>query len=93
MSDEQTQGQERDLGKRIASLIQSIGHGPRKQISGEELEKLKAAVGRLDQMLKDAADADRQALRDAAGRLDRLLGDLRKGKGVTHPLRRRERAR
>ena len=69
MSDEETQGKERDLGKRIASLIHSIGHWPKKQISGEELEKLKAAMDRLDQMLKDAADADRQALREAAGRL------------------------
>jgi cell division septum initiation protein DivIVA len=88
MNDEDSPGRERDLGKRIASLMQSIGHGSEKQISDEERQKLKAAASRLDQMLKDAADADQQALRDAAGRLDRLLADIRKGKDVTGRIKR-----
>jgi len=90
MNDEGNQGRETDLGKRIASLIRSIGQGPEKQITGEELQKLQAAASRLDQMLKDTADADRQALKNAATRLDQLLADIRKGKDVTNKLKRRQ---
>ena len=89
MNHEDSQDQARDVGKRIASLVRSIGHGPEKQKTSEELQKLKAAADRLDQMLKAAADAERQALRSAADRLDRLLVDLRKGKDVTNGLKRR----
>jgi len=91
MNDEDSQGRERDLGERIASLMQSIGQGSEKPISGDELEKLKAAASRLDRMLKDAADADRQALKDAAGRLDQLLANIRKGKDVASQLKRKDR--
>lgn len=88
MTDERNQGRDRDAGKRIASLIQSIRQGPQKQISYEELQKLKTAAERLDKMLKDTADADRQALQDAVGRLDQLLADIRKGKDVPDKLKR-----
>lgn len=89
MNDEDSQDRTRDLGKQIASLIQSIGQGPEKPVSCEEQQKLKAAAHRLDQMLKVSADAERQALRDAVGRLDRLLGDIRKGKDVSNSIKRR----
>jgi len=79
-----------DVGKRITSLIRSIGQGPKKQITGEELQTLKTAAGRLDQMLKAAAQADRQALRNAAARLDQLLVNIRTGKDVGNVLKRRK---
>ena len=88
MNDEDNQDQARDVGQRIARFIRSIGQGTEKQIAGEELQKLKAAANRLDQMLMSAADADREALRNAADRLDRLLVDIRKGKDVTGGLNR-----
>jgi cell division septum initiation protein DivIVA len=91
MDNETSQRRARDVGKRIASLIQSIGQGPEKQISRDERQKLKHAAARLDQMLKAAADAERQVLRDAAGRLDRLLVDIRKGKDLNSIKRRRDR--
>ena len=89
MNDEGNQERDRDIGKRIASLIRSIGQGPAKQITSEEQKKLKAAGDRLDKMLHDAADADRQTLKNAATRLDQLLADIRKGKDVTNNLKRR----
>jgi hypothetical protein len=88
MNDEGNQAPERDLGKRIAGLIRSIGQRPEKQATADELQKLKAAADRLDQMLKAAANADQQALKNAVDRLDRLLMDLRKGKDVTSGLKR-----
>ena len=80
MNDESNQAPGSELGKRIASLVRSIGQGPEKQATAEEQQKLKAAAGRLDQMLKAAADADREGLKTAADRLGRLLADIRKGK-------------
>jgi hypothetical protein len=79
-----------DVGKRITSLIRSIGQGPNKRFTGEELQTLKTAARRLDQMLKAAADADRQALRKAAARLDQLLVNLRTGKDVGNDFKRRK---
>jgi hypothetical protein len=89
MDDETARRRARDVGKRIASLIQSIGQGPEKQITRDEWQKLKDAAERLDQMLKAARDTERQALRDAAGRLDRLLVDIGKGKDVSNQIKRR----
>jgi hypothetical protein len=53
------------------------------------VQKLKAAAGRLDQMLKAAVDADGQVLKSAAARLDQLLEDIATGKDVTYGLKRR----
>jgi uncharacterized protein (DUF4415 family) len=89
MSTGNDQGRERDVREKIVRVMQSIGNGPRKQLSAEEAEKLKNAAGRLDQMLKVAADADQQALQNAAARLDRLLADIRAGKDVTNNFKRR----
>ena len=90
MNDESHQASDRDLGKRIASLVRSIGRGAEKPIAGEELQRLKAAADRLDQMLKAAADADQQALKSAVDRLDRLLVEIRKGKNVAKNLKQRD---
>lgn len=90
MNSRDNQGPDRDMRARIVNLMQSIETGPKKQIPSEELQKLKSAAGRLDQMLKAAANADQQALTSAAARLDQLLSDIRVGKDVTSNLKRRE---
>lgn len=78
----------RDIRETIVRQMQSIGKGPRKQITTEELQNLKRAASRLDQILKAAADADQQALKSAAERLDQLLSDIRAGKDVSRFLKR-----
>ena len=75
-------GPERDVREKISSQMRAIGHTPGKPISSEELQKLKNAANRLDQLLKTNGDADQQKLRDAAARLDQLLSDIRAGKDV-----------
>jgi hypothetical protein len=90
MNSGDNQGRDRDARERIGNLMQSIGKGSTKQIPAEELQKLKSAAHRLDQMLDAAANADQQALKSAAARLDRLLSDIRAGKDVTSNLKRRE---
>jgi hypothetical protein len=90
MSNEDQQDQAADVRERIASLIQATERARQKQVSDDELQKLKTAASRLDEMLKAAADADTQALRSAAARLDQLLADIDTGKDITHGLKRRE---
>jgi hypothetical protein len=92
MNSGDNQGPGRDVREKIVNLMQSIGKGPKKQIPAEELQKLKSAASRLDQMLEAAANADRQTLMSAAARLDQLLSDIRAGKDVTSNLKRRERS-
>jgi len=82
--------QERDVRERIASLIRSTERAPATPVSGAELRKLKAAVTRLEEMLKAAVDADLQALKSAAARLDQMLANIGKGKDVTGDLKRRD---
>lgn len=78
------------MREKIVSLMLSIGQSAKKkQITSQELQKLKNAAGRLDQMLKASADADRQTLQKASVRLEKLLSDIRKGKDVTNDLKRR----
>ena len=71
------------LRERIANLIRSNDQAPKKPISQEELQKLKAAASRLDQKLQDTVDADRHSLKNAAARLDQFLADIRAGKDLT----------
>ncbi len=92
MNSRDNQGPDRDVGDRIVNLMQSIGKVPEKQIPAEELQKLKSAASRLDQMLKAAGNADQQALKSAAARLDHLLSDIREGKDVTSNLKRQIRS-
>jgi hypothetical protein len=89
MNSRDNPGPDREVHERIVNLMQSIGSGPKKQISAEELEKLKSAASRLDQMLKAAANADQQTLKSAAAKLDQLLSDIRAGKDVSSNLKRR----
>lgn len=83
------QKRDSDVGNRITSLIRSIGQQPGKPIAVEEQRALAAAAARLDQILKEAADAERQALKSAADRLDVLLSDMRHGKDITDRVKRR----
>ena len=90
MNSGSNQGLDRDVRERIGNRMQSIGKGPKEQIPAEELQKLKSAASRLDQMLKAAANADQQALKSAAARLDQLLSEIRAGKDVTSNRKRKE---
>jgi hypothetical protein len=89
MSDEDIPARERELRAKVANQMRSIGQAPKKPLPGEELQKLKRAASRLDQMLEASADADRAVLQSAATRLDKLLRDLRRGKDVNARLKRR----
>lgn len=86
------QDREREIREKIATQMRSI-KGPAKEISAEELQKLKTAASRLNQMLKAAAEADQQALKSAAARLDQLLSDIRAGKDLANVLKRRSNGR
>jgi hypothetical protein len=89
MNNENEKGREQDLRQRIVSLIRANEQALRKPITDEEAQKLKAAAGRLDQMLKASVDEDGQVLRSAVARLDQLLEHIATGKDVTHDVKRR----
>jgi len=89
MNNDDNHSGEREVQERIKSLMQAAGRIPQKQITGEELQTLKTAASRLDQMLKSTADADLQALRSGAARLDQLLADIGTGKDPSSDLKRR----
>jgi hypothetical protein len=87
MSNGENQDRERDVRDRIATIVQAHEQARRKQATNEELQTLRRAVGRLDQLLADAAadeqarrkrakEEEAQALRVAAARLDQLLTDI-----------------
>ena len=89
MNNADNHGGEREVQERIKSLMQAAAQARKKQITGEELQKLKSAASRLDQMLKSTANADLEALRSAAARLDQLLADIGTAKDLTGSLKRR----
>jgi hypothetical protein len=89
MNNENEKGREQDLGQRIVSLMRANEQALKKPITDQEVRMLKAAAGRLDQMLKAAVNADGQVLRSAAARLDQLLEHISSGKDVTDDLKRR----
>ena len=89
MTNGDNQGREQDVRDRIASLIRATEQVSKKQVTDEELQKLKTAASRLEEMLRAAADADRQALKSAAARLDKMLAEIGTGKDVAGDLKRR----
>jgi len=89
MNNENEEVREHNLRQRIVSLIRANGQALKKPITDEEVQKLKAAAARLDQMLKAAADEDMQVLRSAAARLDQMLEDIAAGKDLAYDLKRR----
>jgi len=90
MSNQDQPDQAADVRERITSLIRATEHAHKKEISVDELQTLKTAASRLDEMLKAAEDADSQALRSAAARLDQLLADIDTGRDVTRNFKRRQ---
>ncbi len=87
MGNDDNQDRERAVRDRIAIFFQADEQAQSKHASNEELQKLQNAVGRLDQLLTDAAadeqtqrnritEEEAQGLRDAATRLDQLLADI-----------------
>jgi hypothetical protein len=100
MSSDDSQDRERNVRDRIATFVQAAKG---KQATDEELQTLRRAVGRLDQLLADVAadeqarrkraeEEEAQALRVAAARLDQLLTDIAK-KDAAPELKLRHRAR
>jgi hypothetical protein len=89
MGNDEKEGRERDVRDRIVSLMRASEQARKKPVTDEELQTLKTAAMRLDQMLRAAADADLQTLRVAAARLDGLLRHIGAGKDVTADLKRR----
>jgi len=86
MSDED---QDRELQERIASKIRAAESARTTRVTDQELQALKAAASRLDQLLKAGTDADAQALKNAAARLDQILAGIGAGKDVTGEIRKR----
>lgn len=89
MSDQDHHDPEQNLRERIVGQIHATERGTQKTLDEEELQLLKTAVTRLEEMLSAAADTDREALKTAAARLDTLLVEISKGKDVTQGMRRR----
>lgn len=84
MGNDDNQDRERAVRDRIASFMQADEQVQRKQVTHEELQTLRVAARRLDQLLVDAAadeqarreratEEEVQALRAAVARLDQLL--------------------
>ena len=90
MNNHEKHDRERDLRERIATLIRANEKGAKKkEISGEELQKLKAAANRLERMLKESEEANAGTLKRAAARLDELLEEIRLGKDFSREIKRR----
>lgn len=89
MSHEDNRNRELDLRERIASKIRATEQAPRKPITHQEQRQLQAAANRLDKMLQETEDANREALKGAAARLDQILKDIRKGKDITVKVKQR----
>lgn len=87
MSSDDHQDDARTVGDRIAEVIRDNEHAPKKTLTVDELRKLKAAAGRLDQLLSDAANAQTEELKTAVSKLDQLLKNLSAGKDVAPALR------
>jgi predicted house-cleaning noncanonical NTP pyrophosphatase (MazG superfamily) len=90
MSDEKNQDNARTIGERISEVIRSKERAPAKHLAPDELNKLKAAAGRLEQLLSDAVNAETEELKTAVSKLETLLKNLGSGKDVAASLRLRK---
>jgi len=90
MSSEDHQDDARTVGDRIAEVIRANEHAPKKTLTDDELQNLKAAAGRLEQLLSDAANAETEKLKTAVSKLDQLLKTISSGKDVAPALRLRK---
>ena len=86
MSTDEKQDQDHTIGERISEVMRAHESAPR-SMSQDELQKLKAAAGRLEQLLADAAGAETEDLKKAASRLDQLLKELGAGKDIASGFR------
>ncbi len=91
MSSDDHQDDARTVGDRIAKIIRANEHAPKKTLTDVELRKLKAAAGRLEKLLSDAANAETEELRNAVSKLDQMLKNISAGKDVAPALRLRKR--
>jgi hypothetical protein len=87
MTSEDHLNEARTLGERIAEVIRTNEQAPKKTLAREELQKLKAAAGRLDRLLSDAAHAETEELKNAVTKLDQMLKNISAGKDVAPALR------
>jgi hypothetical protein len=87
MSSDDHQDDARTVGDRIAEVIRSNDLVPKKTLSDDELQMLKTAAGRLDQLLSDAANAETVELKIAVSKLDQLLKNISAGKDIAPALR------
>ena len=80
MSTDTNNNRQADVRFRIASIMQAEEQARRKEVTQEDVRTLRAAACRLDQMLKEIAEAEEarcvETLRAAACRLDRLLAGI-----------------
>ncbi len=80
MSTDNNNNRQGDVRYRIASFMQAEGQARRKEVTQEDVRTLRAAACRLDQMLKEIAEAEEarcvETLRAAGCRLDRLLAGV-----------------
>ena len=90
MSSEGNQDDARTVGERIAEVIRSNEQVPKKNLAPDELRKLKAATGRLEELLSDVANAETDELRTAVSKLETLLKNIGAGKDVAPTLRLRK---
>jgi hypothetical protein len=90
MSSQDHQDDARTVGDRIAEVIRANEHAPKKTLTDDEVRKLKAAAGRLEQLLSAAANAETEELKTAVSKLDQLLKNISAGKDVAPALRLRK---
>ncbi|HET7893334.1 MAG TPA: hypothetical protein VFL34_17530 [Candidatus Sulfotelmatobacter sp.] len=89
MKNENEKNREHELRQRIVSLVRANDQALKKEMTAAEVQKLKTAASRLNQMLEAAAQAEGQELKGAAARLDQLLENIAGGKDVIRNLKRR----
>jgi hypothetical protein len=90
MSSEENQVGARTVGERIAEVIRANESAPKKNLAPDDLQKLKAAAGRLEQLLTEAANAETEELKSAVSKLEELLKNIGAGKDVAPSLRLRK---
>lgn len=90
MSREENQDGAPTVGKRIADVIRANEQASKKHLAPDELKKLKAAAGRLEQLLANAANAETEELKAAAQKLEALLKSIGSGKDLASSIRLRK---
>jgi hypothetical protein len=87
MSSEENQDGAPTVGERIAEVIRANEKAPTKNLAPDEIKKLKAAAGRLEKLLSEAANAETQELKAAASKLEALLKSIGSSKDIAPSFR------